>query len=237
MANYTETKGQKVQYLETDPTDLVEGQIWYNSTSKTFKVVHYGAVIPGVWSTGGNLATGRSNIGGAGTQTAGLAIGGGPGNPPFASSSVEEYDGSVWAAGGTYPRETRIGASAGIQTAAVNFGGYLTANTNLTDEYDGSAWTAGGTMTTARQALGGAGTQNAALAFGGYTTAATAGTEEYDGTSWTAGGSNNNQSHSRGSAGTLDAALAFGRSPVTTATEEYLRTSAGLQIKTATSSF
>ena len=38
MTILKEVRGDTVQVLATDPTDLVEGQIWYNSTSKAFKV-------------------------------------------------------------------------------------------------------------------------------------------------------------------------------------------------------
>jgi hypothetical protein len=37
MTTYKELFGKAVKYLSTDPTDDIEGQIWYNSTSGTFK--------------------------------------------------------------------------------------------------------------------------------------------------------------------------------------------------------
>jgi hypothetical protein len=55
MAEYKGIKGFKVQYLDQDPVPTVAG-----------------------WSAGGNMATARNNLAGAGTQTAGLAFGGGP---------------------------------------------------------------------------------------------------------------------------------------------------------------
>jgi hypothetical protein len=53
MAEYKGIKGFKVQYLDQDPVPTVAG-----------------------WSAGGNLNTSRTQLGGAGTQTAGLAFGG-----------------------------------------------------------------------------------------------------------------------------------------------------------------
>ena len=72
---------------------------------------------------------------------------------------------------------SNIGA-AGIQTAALGFGGYIGPVTAATEKYDGTSWTTISSMSTARRYLGGAGTQAAALGFGG-TPSGTA-TEEYN---------------------------------------------------------
>jgi hypothetical protein len=70
---------------------------------------------------------------------------------------------------------------AGIQTAALAFGGILHLTTGATEEYDGTSWTTSpASLNTARRSLAGAGTQTAALAFGG-TTPVTAATEEWTG--------------------------------------------------------
>jgi hypothetical protein len=37
MANYKNIKGFSIQYLDSDPPNPIEGQIWFNSTSGTFK--------------------------------------------------------------------------------------------------------------------------------------------------------------------------------------------------------
>jgi hypothetical protein len=104
-------------------------------------------------------------------------------NPTPVTGATEEYDGSTWTS--VNPMNTardRLGG-AGIQTAALGFGGYSTANTGATEEYDGTSWTTSpGSMATARRLLAGAGTQSLALAFGGLTTTQVAGaTEEYTG--------------------------------------------------------
>jgi hypothetical protein len=70
-------------------------------------------------------------------------------------------------------------AGAGIQTAALAFGGDTGASTAATESYDGTSWTNDTSMATARFGLAGAGTQSAALAGGGYTTANTTATEEW----------------------------------------------------------
>jgi hypothetical protein len=51
---------------------------------------------------------------------------------------------------------TNISNGAGVQTAALTFGGYEpspAATTNATEEYNGSAWTSGGNLNTARQEI------------------------------------------------------------------------------------
>jgi hypothetical protein len=71
-------------------------------------------------------------------------------------------------------------ACAGIQTAALAFGGTPPA-TAATEEYDGTSWTSNPTsLNTARINLAGAGTQASALAFGGGPPN-TAATEEWTG--------------------------------------------------------
>jgi hypothetical protein len=37
MATYTGIKGQDIQVVSSDPSPLIPGQVWYNSTSNTFK--------------------------------------------------------------------------------------------------------------------------------------------------------------------------------------------------------
>jgi hypothetical protein len=79
-------------------------------------------------------------------------------------------------------------AAAGIQTAALAFGGYITAETAVTEEYNGTSWASNPTgLNTIRRQLAGCGTQTAALAFGGRNPPGTdlGSTEEYDGSAWT----------------------------------------------------
>jgi hypothetical protein len=105
-------------------------------------------------------------------------------------NNTEEYDGTNWTAGGTLNTARRGLAGAGIQTAALAFGGFITAATGATEEYDGSTWTNPRRFYTARSLIG-CGIQTAALAFGGVFPPITGATEEYDGSTWTAGGSLN----------------------------------------------
>ena len=57
MAKYNELFGQLVQYISSDPSNLEEGNVWYNSTSNTLKARAYQN---GSWSSGDNVNTARS---------------------------------------------------------------------------------------------------------------------------------------------------------------------------------
>jgi hypothetical protein len=74
MATYKGIQGFTIQNLSADPSNPIEGQVWYNSTSNVWKVEE--ATTAGAWATGGNLATARGKNAGAGPQTAALCASG-----------------------------------------------------------------------------------------------------------------------------------------------------------------
>jgi hypothetical protein len=76
MADYKNIKGFNIQYLDSDPPNPIEGQMWFNSTTQTLKGAEVGGLPAGTWASGGNLNTARRSLAGAGTQTATLAFGG-----------------------------------------------------------------------------------------------------------------------------------------------------------------
>src|SRR6056300_233852 len=90
MADYKTIKGTKIQNYTTDPDNPLTGQVWYNETDQVLKTLSFN---PGSWSTGGSLNTPRGSIAGAGTQTAGLAIGG---SAPDPTNTTETYNGTSW---------------------------------------------------------------------------------------------------------------------------------------------
>ena len=120
MTTYNQLAGYRVNYLSSDPTlnSGNEGQVWYNSTTGTFKAL----VQIAAWSSSGNLPAVRSGSGGA-----------------------------------------------GIQTAALGFGGATPTITGATEQYDGTSWVSAASMGTARTGLGGCGTVAASLGFSGNT--------------------------------------------------------------------
>jgi hypothetical protein len=102
-------------------------------------------------------------------------------------------------------------AGAGIQTAALAFGGDVSPPiTNLTEEYNGSGWAVGGTLNQQRKDFGGAGTQTAGLGFGGYNSGSVNNSEEYNGSSWTAGNNLGTARYRLVGLGTQTAAMALG---------------------------
>jgi hypothetical protein len=105
-------------------------------------------------------------------------FGGSPGPAPTAAT--EEYNGATWTTGGNMGTARYGLAGAGIQTAALGFGGANPSRTGATEKYDGSTWTSSPvSLGTARAFLGGAGTQAAGLASGGDTPTNTTATEEF----------------------------------------------------------
>jgi hypothetical protein len=136
MATYKGIKGFSIQNLSADPSNLIEGEMWYNSTSNVWKVQEVTA--SGTWASTPPIDA-RWGLGGAGTQTAGLVFGGFDG---VNKDKTYEYDGSTWVSTTDLNTARRSLAGAGTQTAGLGFGGYgATAPTGATEEYDGSTWT------------------------------------------------------------------------------------------------
>ena len=232
MATYQGIKGLKVKYLSADPSNLVAGDVWYNSVSNTFKSL----VTAEAWSSAFPMSTTRSDGNGAGTQTACL-YGGGVGDVV----ATEEFNGSSWTAGGDMNHGAAARGSGGTLTAGLAYGGTRAPATppayytNPTEEYDGSTWTTVNAMPVGKASMGSGGTQTAALSASGVTAPSpadpeTTASEEYDGTNWTSGGVVNTARRGLVKAvmGTQTAGLIMGGRVATTAqsaTEEYDGTS------------
>ena len=105
--------------------------VWFDTTNK-MPMVSYciNTSLVGAWSAGGALITARRLLAGAGTQNAGLAMGG------FLNGSVactEEYNGISWSAGGALATARYGLAGAGTQNEGLVAGGYPTLS--CTEEY------------------------------------------------------------------------------------------------------
>jgi len=202
MSTYRKIHGRSIQAVTTDPTESVaEGQVWYNTTSDTFKSV----LGVEAWRSSAPMITARSGTGGAGDQTAHLVFGG-----PPAATTTEEYNGSGWSTGGGLNTGSSLTSGTGTQTAGLKAGGWTgSANQNNVEEYNGTAWTAQNTLSTARRNLDGAGIQTSAAFWGGQPPGATSTveTEEYNGSSWTSGGNLNTARKLSGAAGSAVTAL------------------------------
>ena len=133
MATYKGINGYAVQTVASDPSPGDPGQVFYNTTAKSFE---YTTQVQGAWATGGNLSTSRAESAGTGegsTQNAAGIFGGN-------TNATEEYDGTSWTAGASLNVARNAGTSggAGSQTAAVfaSGGGPPTAGT-ATEEFTG----------------------------------------------------------------------------------------------------
>ena len=117
MATYKDIHGTNIEVVSSDPSNPVEGQVWYNSSSGALK----GASVTtaGAWSSGGNLNTGRSHFqgGGGSSSDAALACGGLP-----ATAKTEAYNGSSWTEVADL-NTARYGTSSGTYTSVLTTGG------------------------------------------------------------------------------------------------------------------
>ena len=91
-------------------------------------------------------------------------------NATYALKVTSVTTAGTWAAGGNMNTARQGVGGAGIQTAALAFGGYTGGTTGVTESYNGTAWTTlPATLGTAIYQSGSCGTQTAALAIAGYT--------------------------------------------------------------------
>ena len=185
MADYKEIKGFKIQNVSSDPSNPIEGQIWYNSTTATLKGYSKAGGIPaGVWSSGGTMNDGRPQGADFGSLTAGVAAAGDGG------TDVEEYNGTSWTSVNDIPAAGVGGGATGTQTAGIIYGYQpFSADASVASTYDGTSWTDVNSLNTGRNVGGSAGgLQTSALYAGGSTPGAwtdVGETEIWNGTSWT----------------------------------------------------
>ena len=216
MTTYRNIHGRSIQAVTTDPTESVaEGQVWYNTTSDTFKSI----VSLEAWASSASMVSGRSILGRAGSQTDALAIGGYyyPGSPED-TVNVEEYNGSGWSEGPNL-NEARYGMQCdGTATSALAAGGISPGSPEFktnSEEWDGSSWTATPAINTERGYVGHAGTSTASIIFGGRVSgpSTTNASESWNGSSWTATLNLNTSGWGRYGGGTSTAALSTGTTP------------------------
>jgi hypothetical protein len=85
------------------------------------------------------------------------------------TGATESYNGTAWTSSpNSLNTARRALGGAGVNTAALGFGGFSTVNTGVNESWNGTSWTELGDLNTARREIGGCGATNtAALAFGG----------------------------------------------------------------------
>jgi hypothetical protein len=214
MANYTGIQGQNILIVSSDPSNPVEGQIWYNTTSQTLKGYQIAAI--NAWATGGNMNTSRYGAAGFAPKTASLIFGGNtlPFDTP--SAATESYNGTSWTTVNSLNTARYYAAGFGTQTAATAVGGDSrppgSGNQTTTEDWNGTSWTTGTAYPVATSVASGAGTQTAGLVFGGGSAPGTRinTTNKYNGSTWTSTGNLNTIISWSGGGGTQTAAISFG---------------------------
>jgi hypothetical protein len=188
MADYKNIKGFNIQYLDSDPPNPIEGQMWFNSTTQTLKGAEVGGITAGTWSSAGSLNTARSGGAGSGTTTAAITAGGISGTR---LGNVELYNGSTWTETTDINQNRQVAGSSTYapNSATLIFGGDafpVAPQSANTESWNGTSWTELNDLNTGRYGPGGLGaSSSSALAFGGVGPGITAVTESWNGTSWT----------------------------------------------------
>ena len=151
MTTYKELKGTNIEVNSSDPSNPLEGQVWFNSTSNVLKGQR--PTLAGSWSTGGNINTARYVPGGGGSKTASIMFGGQPGGGTSANNT-ELYNGSTWTeVNNLNTARERSASAANSQTAALCITGvvYPGASVNAANEsWNGTSWTEVNDVNTAR---------------------------------------------------------------------------------------
>ena len=183
MATYKEIRGTQIEAVATDPSNPIEGQVWYNTTSNVLK--GQAVTSAGSWATGGNLNTARAIQGAAGTYNASLNYGG------YTTTEVgitETYNGTNWTEVNDMGTARAAFAAGGTQTSAIAAGGQGPPNgvTNC-EIWNGTNWTETTDLNASRRYITGAAAVNtAAIAFGGIPpNPGTGATELWNGSNWT----------------------------------------------------
>ena len=183
---FQDRKGFDIQNFSADQTSV--GQIYYNTSSGSFKAVKDGGAPIGTWASGASLNTARGSNAGFGTQDAAITAGGAT---PSASTLTETelYNGTSW----TEVSDLNTGRQA-FGSLGTSNAGFCVAGTgppgNIAnvEVWNGSGWTETTDVNTARTSLKGCGTTTAALAIGGYNPSPAYQiniTESWNGSAWT----------------------------------------------------
>ena len=169
---------------------ITEGQLYFNSTTNTFKET-ITDLAGGAWAAGGNLNAPRSMMASASAapQDAAMAFGGFQTSPSSTSlADTEEYNGTAWTEVNNVNTARRLAVGTGSQPAALMATGQVSPGPGLVTNvelWDGTNWTETTDVNTARRNLAAFGTQTLGLIVGGLTPSITGNTELWNGSSWT----------------------------------------------------
>ena len=184
MSKYKDIRGTHITTVTTDPPAPVNGQMWYNSTTRVMK--GFTSSPAGTWSTAANMNTARhSGIMSAGANAeAALGFGGGPPPAPTAVAITESWNGSTWTEVADLNSKRASGGGAGNYTSAIAAGGDQYSGTS--ESWNGSSWTNITSSPNTGHTQQGAGSDNEdAILFGGSPYAVNNNSDYWNGSSWT----------------------------------------------------
>jgi len=204
MANYKNIHGLNIPIRASDPSNPVQGEIWYNSTSSSLK--GQSVTTSAAWSSGGNLPVGRSALSGSGSTPAGFAMGGGTGPVASYVSATNTYNGTAWTAGGAMTHTAAYAAACGTIPTTIYAGGDGNGP-GASNIYDGTAWTSIAALGFDGYQLKGAGDKANAFVAQGYYSAAG---RTWDGSSWTTKSNVPQHNYSTSAVGTYNDASFLG---------------------------
>ena len=212
MADYKDIVGTAVRNNAGVMTSAKTGELFYDSTNLNFIYRNPNVTSAGAWRTGGIMNTGRVELAGAGTQTAGLMFGGSPG-----TGKTESYNGATFSeVADLNTARNGLGGAGASNTSALAFGGGAPADTAVTantEVWNGSGWTEVNNLNTARHFSGDAGNATAALVVSGDTGSLSVDVESWNGTSWTEIANVNVARELGASNGTTTSSLFYGGTP------------------------
>ena len=183
MSTYKGIKGFNVQSIAGDTSPVIEGQVYFNTSTNLLKFSK-NVLGTGAWASGANINSARSEFGGgAGTQSAFLIFGG---SPASLSQLAERYDGSTWTEVADLNSDHYYGAGFGTQTAAICATGNPGVQVNV-ESWDGTCWAEIADVSSGRWGAGSSKSSpsTSALIAGGKTATADVGSSEsWNGTAW-----------------------------------------------------
>ena len=133
MSTYKALVGKKIKSVSSDPSDSIDGQMWYNTTTGTLR----GLALLEAFSSGGSLITGRQSGAGAGTQTDAIAFGG-YSPPNNQENETELWNGASWFETSNLNTARYSHAGGGSSTGALAISGYTTTMVAVVEEWSGS---------------------------------------------------------------------------------------------------
>ena len=214
MTTYKEIRGSQIEAVATDPSNPVEGQVWYNTTSNVLKGKALTA--SAAWTTGGTMNTARFVLGGGGSQTAAIAFGGATYPGPNSSNKAETYNGTSWTeVNNLNTARERCSSAATTNTASLCIAGVVypgSSNQDLTENWNGTNWTEVNDTNSSEGGRFGFGTPSAAVIAGGGMSGMDV-TETWNGTNWSTSPQTLNtgrKDNEGGSSGTSTAGMVAG---------------------------